>query len=150
MNWTIALMVAAGIVVWLIEQQRRKRRHVLAQETLRCPLYDCRATVEVRTDPHALAGHRFRDVTACSLLPPPTEAPPARAVYFSDVAPCRPYLYDVQEAPPLSQRIGCSKHCLAVLSAAEAGAESTLPLAGDAWELARRTQRPSAMRAFWF
>lgn len=152
MNGTvaIALVVAAGIALWLIERQRRRRRHVFAQEAVRCPLYDCRATVEVRTDPQAGAGRRYRDVTACSLLPPPREAPAARSVHFSDLAPRQPYLCDVREAPPLAEGVACSKHCLVALAAAEAGPGALQPLDGDAWEMARRTQPPGVMRMFWF
>ena len=144
----IVIVVAAGVAAWLVVR-RRERRHVLTQETLRCPLHDCRATVAVRTDPHARAGRRYLAVAGCSLHPPTQHTPPARAAHFPDLAPCQTYLCDVCEPPRLAEGVACTKPCLVALNAAEPGPQFLQPLHGDAWELGRRTQPPGVMRALW-
>jgi hypothetical protein len=143
----IVILVAAGaaasLLVW------RERRHVLTQETLRCPLHDCRATVTVRTNPHAGAGRRYLAVAGCSLHPPAQHAPPARVAHFADFGPGQSYLCDACEPPRLLEGVPCGKHCLVALNAAEARPQSLEPLHGDAWELGRRMQPPGVTRALW-
>ena len=142
----IAIVLAAGVAVWLLER-RRARRQVLAQETLRCPLYDSRATVSLRTDPHACAGRRYRDVAGCSLLPPPRYTPPTRMAGLSEVASWPAYPCGVVEPPALTEPAACSKSCVTALNAAEVGLPPLAPLHGGAWDLASRTQPPRIMRA---
>jgi hypothetical protein len=144
----IVILVAAGAAAWLI-MWRRAQRHVVTQETLRCPLHDCRATVAVRTDPHAGAGRRYLAVAGCSLHPPAPHAPHARVAHFADFGPGQSYLCDACEPPRLAEGVPCTKSCLVALNAAENGARPLEPLGGDAWELGRRTQPPAVMRALW-
>jgi hypothetical protein len=142
----IVIIVAAGVAAWLVVR-RRERRHIVVQETLRCPLHDCRATVAVRTDPHAHAGRRYLAVAGCSLHPPMRQAAPARAAYFPDLA--QSYLCDVCEPPRLGEGVPCAKPCLVALNAAETGPQFLEPLRGDASELGRRTQPAGITRALW-
>jgi hypothetical protein len=142
----IVIIVAAGVAAWLV-MRRRERRHIVVQETLRCPLHDCRATVAVRTDPQAHAGRRYLAVADCSLHSPVRHAVPARTAYFPDLA--QSYLCDVCEPPRLGEGVPCAKPCLIALNAAETGPQFLEPLRGDAWELGRRTQPAGITRALW-
>jgi hypothetical protein len=142
----IATIVAAGVAAWLLER-RRARRHVLAQETLRCPLYGGRAIVSLEADPHACAGRRYRDVAGCSLLPPPRFTPPTRVAGLSEVASWPAYPCGAVEPPALTGAVACSKLCVTALNAAEVGSPPLTPLQGGAWDLASRTQPPRIMRA---
>lgn len=124
----------------------------LTEHTVRCPLEDRTASLTVRTDPGGYPSRRHLDVTACSLRPSTSFVPAARSGYFSDVAPPVPYLCEVDPAPRHSFEIGCSRRCLAVLNAAEPGAQPVRCTSGvsDALELARQTQSPALTRVLWF
>jgi hypothetical protein len=150
MNALIAIvtLVAACAAAWLIVR-RRERRHVLTQETLRCPLHDCRATVTVRTNPHAGAGRRYLAVAGCSLHPTSPHAPPARVAHFADFGPAQSYLCDACEPPRLADGVPCAKPCLVALNAGDIRPQFLEPLHGDAWELGRRTQPAGVTRALW-
>jgi hypothetical protein len=125
----------------------------LAQHTIRCPLEECAATVTVRTDPEDYPSRRHRDVTACSLRPPTSFAPPVRRAYFSDLTPLMSYICDVAANPCCSTKVACAKPCLRVLNAAELGAAEPIRCTSgvsDGLELARQTLSPAAMRPLWF
>jgi hypothetical protein len=129
------------------------KRLALTQHTVRCPLEDRTASLTVRTDPDRGPSRRHLDVTACSLLPSTSFAPPARSGYFSDVAPPEPYLCEVDPAPRHSWEVACPKRCLAVLNAAEPGAAEPVRCTSgvsDGLELARQTQSPGITRLLWF
>jgi hypothetical protein len=134
-------------------RRRRQRRLTVTQQTLRCPVHDCRATLAVRTDSIAHPSGRYVDVTACSLLPATSFVPPPRTAYFSDMFPPEPYLYDAGRTPRHSAEITCSKRCLGVLNAAESGAHAE-PIRctsgmSDGLELVRLTQSPAITRLLW-
>ena len=129
------------------------KRLALTQHTVRCPLEDRTASLAVRTDPGGYPSRRHLDVTACSLLPSTSVAPPARRGYFSDVAPPVSYLCEVDRAPRHSLEVACPRRCLAVLNAAEPGASEPVRCTSgvsDGLELARRTQSPAITRLLWF
>jgi hypothetical protein len=90
-------------------------------------------------------------VIACSLRPATTFSPLARRGYLPDIAPPVSYHYEVGGAPCHAAEITCGRHCVAVLNAAEAHAESSPYTSGvgDALELARLTQTPAMMRVLW-
>ena len=127
------------------------KRQELTQHTVRCPRTGQTANLTVRTDPGGYPSRRHRDVTACSLLPSTSFVPPARRAYFSDLTPLS-YVCEIHPAPWHSLKIDCSRPCLAVLNAAEAGAEPVRCVSGvnDSLELARRTQSPAIRRLLWF
>jgi hypothetical protein len=128
------------------------KRLALTSHTVRCPLEDRSASLTVRTDPGAAPSRRHRDVATCSLLPPPTFVPPARSGYFADVAPPLAYLCGRAPMPWHSSRVACGKACVAVLNAAEPGADTVGCTSGvsDSLELARRTQSAGILRVLWF
>ena len=133
---------------------RRQQRFTVTQQTLHCPMHDCRATSAVRTDASAHPSGRHVDVTACSLLPPTSFVLPARNAYFADMWPPEAYLYEVGQTPRHSAEVTCPKRCLAVLNAAESGPrpEPIRCTSGmsDALELVRQTQSPAITRLLWF
>ena len=132
------------------------KKLTLTQHTVRCPLGSRvgsrAATVTVRTNPGGYPSRRHVDVAACSLRPSAFFVPFARRGYFSDVAPPLSYLCGVDASPRHSSGVACAKRCLAVLNAAEAGAEPIRCTSGvhDSLELARQTQSPAIMRCLWF
>src|ERR1700675_3988765 len=105
----IGIVVLAGIGILLA---RKRRPLTVTQHTVRCPAYDCRASVAVRTDFSAAPSHRHVDVTTCSLMPSTPFTPPARTAYFSDMSPAEPYVYEISQAPRHSDEVGCPKRCL--------------------------------------
>ena len=128
------------------------RRLARTRPTVRCPLDDRPASLTVRTDPDGNPSRRYREVTACSLLPSTSFVVPARRGHFSDVAPPVSYLYEVPRSPHHSLNVACRQRCLAVLNAAESGGgEPPRCTSGvnDALELARQTQSPGIMRLLW-
>jgi hypothetical protein len=128
------------------------KRLGLTQHSLHCPLYDCAASLSVRTDSNGYPSRRHLDVTACSLLPSTSFPPSARRAYFPDMEPPMPYTYEVNRAPLHSTEIACSKRCLSVMNAAECGAAGPVRCTSgvsDALELARHTQSPAIMRLLW-
>jgi hypothetical protein len=149
--YLIGIAVLGGLGI-LIAWRRRQRRLTLTEHSVRCPAYDCQASLIVRTDPIASPSSRHRDVTACSLQPATPFVPPTRTAYFSDMPPT-PYPYEVDRTPYHSDEVRCSKGCLAVLNAGASGdrAEPIRCTSGmsDALELARQTQSPSIMRVMW-
>ena len=149
----ITLVVLAGValVLW---QRRRQRRLTVTQQTMRCPVHDCRVNLAVRTDPVPHPRRRYVDVTGCSLFPAVTAGPAPRTGYFPGVSPYLPFLYEVNPAPQYGEEPACAKHCLEVLNAAE-GSAPARPIhcvsgTSDAMELARQTQEPGMMRQIWF
>ena len=123
----------------------------LTQHTVRCPLGDRTASLTVRTDTEAPSSCRHREVVACSLLSSAPFVPPGRRAYFADLPPVS-YLCEVETAPVPSSELACSKRCLALLNAAEAGAVEPLRCTSgfaDSLELVRRTQSPAIMRLLW-
>src|SRR5262245_17661939 len=127
------------------------KRQELTQHTVRCPRTDETANLTVRTDAGAYPSRRHRDVTGCSLMPSTSFVLPARRAYFSDLTPLS-YVCEIHPAPWHSLKSDCSRPCLAVLNAAEAGAEPVRCVSGvnDSLELARRTQSPAIRRLLWF
>jgi len=128
------------------------KRLELTQQTMRCPLDGGTASLTVRTDPDGAPSCRYRDVTACSLLPPTSFILPPVRGYFSDVSPAVPYLCEVDPGPRHSVEVACPKPCLAILNAAEPGAAPPLRCTSgvhDALELARQTESPAMMRVLW-
>jgi hypothetical protein len=128
------------------------RRLTVTQHTVRCPVHDCTASLEVRTDADEAPSRRHRDVAACSLLTQAPTVPFARSGHFSDVAPPVSYLYSAEATPRHSTKVRCAKPCLDVLNAAEAGAAEPPRCSSgvsDALELVRQTQSPGMMRVLW-
>ena len=124
----------------------------LTQHTVRCPLEDRPASLAVRTDLEASPASRHREVVSCSLLPCASFVPPARKAYFADMPPSVPYLCEVDSTPIHTSERACSRRCLALLNAAEAGAVEPLRCASgfaDSLELVRRTQSPAIMWLLW-
>jgi hypothetical protein len=128
------------------------KRLALTQHTVRCPIEDRTASLTVRTDPGGYPSRRHLDVAACSLLPSTSFVPLSRSGYFSDVAPPMRYLCEPDPAPRHSSKVACPRRCLAVLNAAEPGAEPVRCTSGvsDALDLARQTQSPAMRRVLWF
>jgi hypothetical protein len=127
------------------------KRLALTRHTVRCPVEDCTARLMVRTDTDASPSRRHRDVVACSLLPATSWPQSERTGYFPDLTPVLAYVAEPYLAPCHSSEIACSKRCLAVLNAAEAGGESPQCTSGvsDALELARQTQSFRMMQVLW-
>jgi hypothetical protein len=127
------------------------KRVAPTQQTVRCPLEGCPASLIVSTRADGNPSRRHVDVTACSLQPSTSFITPARTGYFSDVPPPVGYVCEVDPILRHS-RITCAKPCLAVLNAAEAGGEPVRCTSGvsDAMELARQTQSPAIARVVWF
>jgi LPXTG-motif cell wall-anchored protein len=155
MSWTplaligIVLLGAIGAVFF---RRRRERRFTLTAQAVRCPVHDDPATLAVRTLSIAHPGHRFMDVTACSLLPATSFVPPTRTAYFPDAFPCEPYISEVSQAPHHCAEMACRKGCLHVLNAADRVVGAPIHCASgtiDSMELARQTQRPEMMRQIW-
>src|SRR5262245_63257435 len=88
------------------------KRRLLTHHTVRCPLQDGPANVTVSTDPGGSPSRRNLGVTACSLRPTPAFVPPARSVYFSDLAPPVAYLRDVAPTPYHASEVACSNRWL--------------------------------------
>ena len=129
------------------------RRLTLTNHTVTCPVEHCAAQLVVRTDPKACPSRRHRDVTACSLFPSTSFVPSPRSGFFSDVPPPMGYSCEEDARPRHSTRVPCSKPCLDILNAAEAGTAEPIRCTwgiGDAMEMARQTQSPGVMRAVWF
>jgi len=149
--YLIGVVVLGGILFFW---RRRQRRLTSTQHTLRCPENGCRASVAVRTDPIAYPSARYVDVQTCSLHPPTSFVPPARKVYFADMAPPQSYLEDVGAVPSHSDKVECPKSCLRVLNAVESGAagEPIRCTSGmsDGMELVRQTQGPAITRVLWY
>jgi hypothetical protein len=126
------------------------KRLALTQQTVRCPLEDCTASLTVRTALDGAPSRRHRDVAVCSLRPPTPFVPLATSGYFPDLAPPTRYFCDVDPTPRHAYEVTCSKPCLAILNAAEPGAaEVHERTSGDALDLARQTQSPAMMRVLW-
>jgi hypothetical protein len=128
------------------------KRLTLTHQTVRCPVHDCVASLEVCTDAGSAPSRRHRDVAACSLLPSTASEPFAWKAHFSDVAPPVSYLYAADWTPRHPTEVDCSKPCLEVLNAAEAGAAEPPRCSSgvsDGLELARQTQSPAMMRVLW-
>ena len=124
----------------------------LTQHTVRCPLHDCTAGLQVRTYPNAAPSRRYRDVVACSLVPATPSTGWSRRGYFSDVAPPVSYVDAGDWSPGHPGELACSKPCLGILNAAEPGALGDLRCGSgvsDGLELARQTQSPGMMRTVW-
>jgi hypothetical protein len=125
----------------------------LTQHSVRCPLDDRTASLTVRTDPEGYPASRHREVATCSLLPSTPFVPTARAAYFTDVIPARPFVWELDSTPCHSGTVECAGGCLAILNAAEPGAAEPVRCTSgvsDAMELARRTQNAAVMRVVWF
>ena len=127
------------------------KRLELTRHTVRCPLEHGTASLTVRTDPRGHPSRRHLHVMDCSLLPTASFTSPARSGFFSDLAPPLAYLHEIDSAPRHSLGVACPRRCLAVLNAAEPGAEPGRCTSGvgDSLELARRTQRPAITRLLW-
>lgn len=125
---------------------------VLTQQTVRCPLEDCTASLTVRTHRSGDPSRRHREVAACSLRPSTSFVAPEWRGYFSDVAPPIAFLHAFDRAPRYSSKVACSRRCLAILNAAEVGAEPLRCTSGcsDAPELARQVQSPRLTRLLWY
>ena len=155
MGWTLFAGIAiAGAIGALALEWRRRRRLVVTQQTMRCPVYDCRATLAVQTDPRAASRSRYVDVKACSLQPALPIAPPPPPAYFAGASPYMPFLMEVSAAPPYPrpQEPACATRCLAVLNAAESWSWRPIECTSgtsDAMDLARQTQNPAIMRQVW-
>jgi hypothetical protein len=124
---------------------------MLTQHTVRCPLGDETASLNVVSDPDAAPSCRHRDVVSCSLAPS-AFTPAPRPSYFPDLSPLMPYWREAEPGPVHAAGVSCRKPCLAALNAAEPGAVGPTPdLSGacDSLELARRTQSPAMMRVIW-
>jgi hypothetical protein len=128
------------------------KRLTLTHHTVRCPVHDDTASLQVRTDPDEAPSRRHRDVTVCSLLPRTPSVPFARKGHFADVPPPLSYLCAADRTPRHSTGVRCSKPCLDVLNAAEAGVAEPLRCSSgvsDGLELVRQTQSPAMMRVLW-
>jgi hypothetical protein len=126
------------------------RRLATTQQTVRCPLDDCSASLTVSTDAGAAPSRRYRDVLGCSLRPPAPYAPPTRIGYFPDLAPPLCFLCPATPGPRHAEEPDCSKACLKILNAAEPGAGGPGSReSGDALELTRHTQTFAVMRLLW-
>lgn len=128
------------------------RRLTLTQQTVRCPLHDDTASLQVRTKSDAAPSRRHRDVTACSLLAPKRVDAFEWRHGFSDIAPPVSYLLRAAGGPARQSVEVCPKPCLDVLNAAESGVAGSLRCAsgaGDGLELIRQTQGPAMLRAVW-
>jgi hypothetical protein len=125
------------------------RRLTLTQQTVRCPLYDDTASLQVRTKTDAAPSRRHRDVTACSLLMPTRVDAFAGRAGFSDIAPLVSYLRAADE--PARQSVDvCPKPCLEVLNAAESGVAGSLRCpSGVGLDLIWQTQTPAVTRVVW-
>ena len=154
MEWIFLIGVPVIVCLGgLVLRRRRERRLTATQHTVRCPVHDKPASVTVRSDGSASPSRRHVDVAACSLQPPTWSVAPARLAYFSDLCPPHPYLVEAGSAPVHSAEIACSRACLHVLNAAEAGA-SAEPVRctsgmSDGMELVRQTQSPALTRIMW-
>ncbi len=153
MEWMylVPVLVLAGIGSVLL-RRRRARRLALTQHTVRCPVHDSPATLAVRSDAVAPPSRRHVDVTACSLQPATSSVAPARMAYFADLCPPQPFIVEVPSAPIHSAEVTCSKACLHVLNAAEAGASEPVQCTSgmsDSMELVRQTQSPAITRIMW-
>jgi hypothetical protein len=129
------------------------KRLVLTQQTMRCPREGRTACLTLRTDPGGYPSRRYRDVTACSLLPSTPFVPPPRKAYFSDLEPLVPYIREMDATPRHSLEVACPRPCLAALNAAESGAAEPVRCTSgisDCLELARQTQSPAIQRLVWF
>lgn len=124
----------------------------LRQQTMRCPLEGCSATVTVRADPDGYPSSRHIDVTACSLRPSRAVVLPARRAILPDATPPMSYVREADPTPYHSLTVECAKPCLAVLNAAEPGAAEPVRCTSgiaDGLELVRQTQSPAIARVLW-
>lgn len=124
----------------------------LRQQTMRCPLEGCSATVTVRTDPDGYPSSRHIDVTACSLRPSRAVVLPARQALLPDATPPVSYVREADPTPYHSLTVECAKPCLAVLNAAEPGAAGPVRCTSgiaDGLELVRQTQSPAIAQVLW-
>ena len=154
MEWIVLIGIPLIACIGSVALWRRRARTVTpTQHTVRCPVNGKLASVSVRSDLDAAPSVRHLDVAACSLQPVTSFVPPERVAYFADVCPPQSYVVEVPSGPVHSASVSCSKACLSVLNAAEAG-----PNAGavrctsgmnDGMELVRRTQSPSITRIMW-
>lgn len=128
------------------------RRRTMTHHAVRCPVHGSLASLEVRTDPDSAPSCRHRDVAACSLLAQPPSAAFAPSGYFSDLPAPVSYRRSADSTPRHSTKVRCSKACLDVLNAAEAGPGETPRCSSgvsDALELVRQTQGPAMARVLW-
>jgi hypothetical protein len=127
-------------------------RLTLTQQTVRCPLHDDTASLQVRTRTDAAPSRRHRDVTACSLLAPGRVDAFEWRHGFADIAPPVSYLLRAAGGPARQSVEVCPKPCLDVLNAAESGGAAGLRCAsevGDGLDLIRQTQSPAVTRVMW-
>ena len=156
MSWTLLSLI--GIVLLggigaVFFHRRRERRLTLEPQAVRCPVHDEQATLAVRADTLGHPGHRYVDVTACSLHPATSFVPPLRTAYSPDGLPSEPYVYEVGRAPRHCSEVACSKGCLHVLNAAERAVTQPIGCTSgttDGLELARQTLSPAMMWQLWF
>jgi len=87
MEWTtltligVLLMGGIGALLW---QRHRAQWLVLTRHRVRCPLYDCQATIVARTNPLAQPRWQHLDVATCSLHPERLVTLPERMVFVRD------------------------------------------------------------------
>lgn len=123
MEWTtlslmgILLMGGVGALLW---QRHRTRWLVLTRHSVRCPLYDCQATMVVRTNPLAQPRRQHVDVATCSLHPETLVSLPEKMVYVTDSSYDRPYPQEPGRYPRYTLGVPCRKNCLAILNTAAA------------------------------
>jgi hypothetical protein len=91
------------------------KQRAITQHTLRCPLYDCTASLTVRTDFNGCVSARHLDVLSCSLLPSMAFVPSAANAYFPDMEPPEPYTHNIYPTPLHSTGLACRKRCLPVV-----------------------------------
>ena len=125
------------------------KRLEVTQQTVRCPLEDCTALLDVRTDPGAPPSRRYRDVMSCSLRPPRPYVPLPPIGHVPELPPPLSYFREGWPGPCHSKEPACAKPCLAILNAAEPGAGGAAALSGDAMELARHVESLAMMRILW-
>ena len=158
MGWTtlsligILLIGGVGALLW---QRHWARWLALTRHTIRCPLYDCEATIVVRTNPLAQPGRQHVDVATCSLHPETLITLPERMVFVTDSAYDKQYPQEPWRYRRYALGVPCRKNCLAILNkAADSCVIQSVRCTSEAStgpDLAQQaTHNPAMTQALWF
>jgi len=158
MEWTtltligVLLMGGIGALLW---QRHRAQWLVLTRHSVRCPLYDCQATIVARTNPLAQPRWQHLDVATCSLHPERLVTLPERMVFVRDSSYDKQYPQEPGRYPRYTPGLPCRKNCLAILNKA-ADSCATQPVrctseTNNGPDLAQQATHNLAMtQALWF